>query len=238
MFTPSERGSLRSELLEAAASDPRICAAAITGSAAAEREDKWSDIDLAFGIAVPRHNSDLPQNQVYKLFINFCLLTCKTGLMLRLLGLLVFLSARLFCSRRDLLLENLALRQQLGVFKQKHPLPRFAAADRLFWIVLRRFWVGWSRALILVQPETVVRWHRAGFKLYWTWLSRHRRRAGRKCVSMELREITVRMVSENSTWGAPRIHGELKMPASIFPNEACCAGCGRHRGVLSRQSDG
>jgi transposase InsO family protein len=131
--------------------------------------------------------------------------------MLRLLGLLVFLSARLFCARRDLLLENLALRQQLGVFKQKHPLPRFAAADKLFWIVLRRFWAGWSRALILVQPETVVRWHRAGFKLYWTWLSRHRRRAGRKCVSMELREIIVRMVSENSTWGAPRIHGELKM---------------------------
>ena len=57
---------------------------------------------------VPRQNSDLPQNQVYKLFINFCLLACKTGLMLRLLGLLVFLSARLFSSRRDLLLEKLA----------------------------------------------------------------------------------------------------------------------------------
>ena len=65
--------------------------------------------------------------------------------------------------------------------------------------------------MILVQPETVVRWHRAGFKLYWTWLSRHRYRAGRKCVSRELRELIFRMVAENPTWGAPRIHGELKM---------------------------
>jgi hypothetical protein len=116
--------------------------------------------------------------------------------MLRLLGLLVFLSARLFSSRRDLHLENLALRQQLGVFKQKHPLPRFAATDKLFWVVLKRLWEGWSRALILVQPETVVRWHRAGFKLYWTWLSRHRRCAGRKCVSRELRALIFRTVKK------------------------------------------
>src|ERR1035438_944234 len=128
--------------------------------------------------AVPRQNSDLPQNQVYKLFINFCLLTCKTGLMLRLLGLLVFLSARFFRSRRELLLENLALRHQLGLFKQKHPQPRFAILDKLFWVSLRRFWAGWRRALILVQPETVVRWHRSGFKQYWRWLYRHRSRVG------------------------------------------------------------
>jgi len=65
--------------------------------------------------------------------------------------------------------------------------------------------------LILVEPETVARWHRAGFKLYWTWISRHQARAGRKCVGRELREIIFRMVAENTTWGAPRIHGELKM---------------------------
>jgi hypothetical protein len=65
--------------------------------------------------------------------------------------------------------------------------------------------------LILVQPETVVRWHKAGFNLYWTWLSRHRNRAGRKRVSKELRELTFHMVAENPTWDAPRIHGELKM---------------------------
>ena len=77
--------------------------------------------------------------------------------------------------------------------------------------MLRRLWPRWKHALILVQPETVVRWHRAGFKLYWTWLSRHRAQAGRKCVSKEPRELIFRMVAQNSTLGAPRIHGELKM---------------------------
>ena len=65
--------------------------------------------------------------------------------------------------------------------------------------------------LVLVQPETVVRWHRTGFGLYWKWLSRHRSCAGRKCVSSELRELIFRMVAENRTWGAPRLHGELTM---------------------------
>jgi putative transposase len=77
--------------------------------------------------------------------------------------------------------------------------------------MLRRIWSGWNQALILVQPETVARWHRAGFKLYWTWLSRHQTRVGRKSVSRELRELIFCMVAENSTWGAPRIHGELVM---------------------------
>jgi hypothetical protein len=72
-------------------------------------------------------------------------------------------------------------------------------------------WQEWRRALILVQPETVVRWHRAGFKLYWKWLSQHRPGVGRRSVSRELRELIFRIVAENSTWGAPRIHGELKM---------------------------
>jgi len=127
---------------------------------------------------------------------------------LRLLFVLLFRSVR---SRHNLLLENLALRQQLGVLKQRHPQPRFATPDKLFWVILRRLWPRWKRALVLVQPETVVRWHRAGFKLYWTWLSRHRTRRGRKCVSRELHELIFRMVAENPTWGAPRIHGELKM---------------------------
>ena len=131
--------------------------------------------------------------------------------MLRLLRLLVVFITRLFRSRRDLLLENLALRQQLGVLKQKNPPPRFATTDKLFWVMLSRLWAGWRRALILVEPETVVRWHRTGFRLYWTWLSRHRARAGRKCVRRELRELIFRMVADNRTWGAPRVHGELKM---------------------------
>jgi hypothetical protein len=93
--------------------------------------------------------------------------------MLRLPRLLSICPARFFRSHHDLLLENLALRQQLSVLNRKHPLPRFAAPDKLFWMILRRLWQGWRKALILVQPETVVRWHRVGFNRYWAWLSRH-----------------------------------------------------------------
>ena len=131
--------------------------------------------------------------------------------MISLLRLLPVLIARCSRCRRDLLLENLALRQQLIALKRKYPRPQVAGSDKLFWVLLRSFWPGWKQALIFVQPETVVRWHKAGFKLYWEWLSRHRTPAGRKCVSIELRELIFRMVAENPTWGAPRIHGELRM---------------------------
>ena len=131
--------------------------------------------------------------------------------MLCLLRLLPVLAIRLLRSRRELLLENLALRQQLAVLKRRHPQPRFAISDKLFWVMLRRLWYGWKCALVLVRPDTVVRWHRTGFKLDWKGLSRHRTGAGRRCVSRELRELIFRMVAENPTWGAPRIHGELRM---------------------------
>jgi putative transposase len=131
--------------------------------------------------------------------------------MARFLRLFSILASRLFRSRRDLLLENLALRQQIAALNRRHPHPRFGSADRLFWTMLRRLWPSWKTALVLVTPETVVRRHRSCFKLYWTWLSRHRKRSGRKCLSKELRELIFRMVAENPTWGAPRIHGELKM---------------------------
>src|ERR1700694_4518195 len=77
--------------------------------------------------------------------------------MVRLLCLLPFLLVRVFRSRHDLLLENLALRQQLGLLRRKHPRPQLAVPDKFFWVMLRRLWPGWKRALILVQPETVVR---------------------------------------------------------------------------------
>src|ERR1019366_1225351 len=90
---------------------------------------------------------------------------CQTGFMLRLLRLLFVLANRSFHARRDLLLENVALRQQLGALKGRRPRIRFAASDKLFWVMLRRLWPGWKQALILVRPETVIGWHRAGFKL-------------------------------------------------------------------------
>jgi putative transposase len=108
-------------------------------------------------------------------------------------------------------LENLALRQQLGVLARGNPQFRLAQSDRLFWVALRRLWPGWRQTLVLVQPETVVRWHRAGFELYWKWLSRKHAVVGRKPTSKEPRQHVFRMVAENRTWGAPRIHGELRM---------------------------
>ena len=114
-----------------------------------------------------------------------------------------------FRSREDLLLENLALRQQLLALHNKRPRRRLATAHKLFWTTLRRVWSGWKQPLVLVTPKTVVAWHRAGFRLYWKWLSRTRRLGGRKRVSEEVRTLIFRMAAENPTWGAPRIHGEL-----------------------------
>jgi putative transposase len=131
--------------------------------------------------------------------------------MLRSLRLLFVLLIRSFSSRHDLLLENLALRQQLAILASRHPKPRLAVPDQLFWLTLRRFWPQWKAAVLIVQPETVVRWHRAGFKLYWRWISRRRARPGRRPTSKEQRELIFRMAAENPTWGAPRIHGELQM---------------------------
>src|SRR6266853_2607416 len=111
-----------------------------------------------------------------------------------------------FSSREDLVLENLALRQQLLALHAKRP--RLPALHKLFWVALRTFWSGWTKPLVLVTPRTVVSWHRAGFRLYWAWVSRARQ-VGRKHLSKEVRALIFRMIAENPTWGAPRIHGEL-----------------------------
>jgi hypothetical protein len=96
--------------------------------------------------------------------------------MARLLLLLLGLLRSAYRSRADLMLENVALRHQLGVLMRAGRRPRVTAADRWFWVVLRRLWSRWSEVLAFVKPETVVRWHRAGFRLYWNWLSRRDRR--------------------------------------------------------------
>ena len=111
-------------------------------------------------------------------------------------------------SRTTLALENIALRQQLAVLKHEKPRPRLSRADRAFWMLLSRLWAGWRDALVIVQPETVVRWHRQGFRLYWRWKSR-RRRPGRPPVPREVRELIRTMSLANPRWGAPRIHDEL-----------------------------
>jgi len=84
---------------------------------------------------------------------------------------------------------------------------RLANSDRWLWAWLSRVWSGWRTALVIVKPETVIAWHRQGFRLFWTWKSR--RRLGRPSVAQEVRTLIRRIAHENPLWGAPRIHGEL-----------------------------
>jgi transposase InsO family protein len=113
-------------------------------------------------------------------------------------------------SRAALELENLALRHQIGVLQRsarKHP--KLTPLDRLLWAWLSRVWSDWRSALAIVQPETVMAWHRAGVRLFWTWKVR-RGQPGRPTLAREVRDLIRRMCRENPTWGAPRIHGELR----------------------------
>jgi hypothetical protein len=107
-------------------------------------------------------------------------------------------------TRRDLLLEILALRHQLHVLVRSNR--RFRSSDRLLWLVLRQLWPRWRNALVLVQPATVDRWHREGFHRCWRRRSRH---PSRPRVDSECRGLLRRLAAENCLWGAPRIHGEL-----------------------------
>ena len=112
-----------------------------------------------------------------------------------------------FRERRDLALENLALRQQLGVLKRKG-VPRLKCKDRVFWVMLSRVWPHWREVLHLIKADTVVGWQRQGFRIYWARISR-RKSAGRHQVSSEVRCLIKTMSEANPFWGAPRIHGEL-----------------------------
>ena len=114
-----------------------------------------------------------------------------------------------FQTRAALQLENLALRHQINVLQRsQRGRVRLAELDRLLWARLLHLWSGWRSPLIIVKPETVLAWHRRGFRLYWTWKSRHRR-PGRPEVSREARDLIRKTSLANSLWGAPRIHGEL-----------------------------
>ena len=104
--------------------------------------------------------------------------------------------------------EILALRQQLAMYTRREKKPRFTQRDHLFWMMLCRLWPGWRDALNNAKPETVINWHKAGFRQFWKWKSRPIR-PGRPSLSPEIRELIRLMAEANPTWGAPRIHGEL-----------------------------
>ena len=110
--------------------------------------------------------------------------------------------------RRHLALENLALRQQLAIFKQSVKRPRLSALDRLFWVLFSKHFGDWRAMLHIIHPDTVIRWHRKDFRYFWTKKS-WRRRVGRPRINSELQKLIRKMQSENVGSGAPRIHGEL-----------------------------
>jgi transposase InsO family protein len=125
-------------------------------------------------------------------------------LLLHLLRLLPFLCG----GHRRLAIENLALRQQLAVYKRTAPRPRLRTSDRLLWVGLAKVWTGWRQALVIVSPATVLRWQRRRFREHWTRLS-GRPTGGRLPVNAEIKALVTRMATANPLWGAPRIHGEL-----------------------------
>src|ERR1022692_3702189 len=129
-----------------------------------------------------------------------------------MLPVLVFLLATLRDSLRTrvgLQAEVLALRHQLLVLQRRNQKRRLqlSAFDRVLWVWLSRIWPDWKSALRIVKPETVIAWHRKGFRLYWRWKSRPRH--GRPPKTTEVRELIRRISAANPGWGAPRIHGEL-----------------------------
>jgi len=129
-------------------------------------------------------------------------------LALSTLHVLAAATSVVFKSRAALYLENLALRHQLGVLRRSVKRPKLTSVDRLLWAWLSEVWIDWRSALVIVKPETVIAWHRKGFRLFWTWKVRHGQ-FGRPAVSKDIRELIRRMSRENPLWGAPRIHGEL-----------------------------
>jgi putative transposase len=111
--------------------------------------------------------------------------------------------------RADLALENLALCQQVAVLKKDNPRPQLTPFDRAFWMLLRKIWPRWKESLHIVKAETVIGWHKKGFRLHWAFISRRSKKRGRPRTDKEIVELIRRMATENPTWGAPRIHGEL-----------------------------
>ncbi len=108
--------------------------------------------------------------------------------------------------RANFIVANIALRQQLAILKAKHPRPHLANPHQLFWIALRRWWPSWRSVLVIVTPDTVLRWHRAGFRAVWRFRSKS---SGPPSIGLPIRQAIQRMHAENATWGVFRIHGEL-----------------------------
>jgi putative transposase len=122
-------------------------------------------------------------------------------------------------SKSELILENLALRQQLAIYQSKKTKYKLTNLDRSFWIALKQSWSKWMNTLIIVKPETVIDWQNRRFKRHWTKISTENKKSGRKRIKKEIRDLIFRMAGEN-LWGAPRIFSELLMLGYTDVSEA------------------
>src|SRR3989475_451379 len=128
--------------------------------------------------------------------------------MIEYLLLLVALLRATVRDRGGLVAENVLLRQQLAVLtRPTRRRPRLRARDKLFWVLARVLHCDWRRYLVLVRPESVIRWHRQAWRLFWRWRSRGP--IGRPRLSAEVRELIATMAQDNPRWGSERIRGEL-----------------------------
>src|SRR5450759_2415196 len=134
-----------------------------------------------------------------------------------------------------LVLENLALRQQLAVYKRHSKRPRLRRSDRLFWIVLARLWKGWRQALVQVHPDTVVRWQRQRFRRYWAQLSgKPRRKVGRPSIGKPIRSL-IQTMARRILCGVRRAFtASFSSSESRFPSAPFLASCGRSNGPRHR----
>ena len=140
---------------------------------------------------------------------------------------IVFFVRAVLGNRAAIAAENLALRRQLAVLQRSVKRPRLRRRDRIFWVWLSRLWFDWRSSLMIVNPETVIRWHREGFRLYWRWKSRST--PGRPKIAAEIRSLMRRMSRENATWGAPRIHSELQLLGYTVAESTVAKYMFRHR---------
>jgi len=123
--------------------------------------------------------------------------------------------------REDLVLENLLLRHQLAILTRPtrtRPRIQLRTWDKLLWVLAYRFCAGWREYLTLVRPDTVVRWHRQGWRLFWRWKSRSR--GGRPHLSPEVQDLIITMSRENRLWGTERIRGELLKLGIVVSNRS------------------
>jgi hypothetical protein len=151
------------------------------------------------------------------------------------LGLLLHALAFLFKSQARQEAEIVFLRRPLNVLRRRLPAkPRLTPADRLLFVWLYRLLPSLLNAAVIIRPDTIVRWHRAGFRSYWRWKSR--RRGGRPKVAAEVRSLIRRISLENSLWGAPRIHGELLKLGIEVAQSIVAKYMAKHRPRLGRRS--